>query len=242
MPTSIDQLHALQRVDGALRRHQVELDELASAATSARLQVEEKRPVVMARRHEMAELERRRREIEARLADDEEKMKDRRMRMQRIRNEKELGALRREIELMKEQDSALEDELLRIMETGDTRAGELKTLEEDLGQLESALGEHQARHTERIQALREEMDRLRADRAVVTQELDDTLRKRYELLLARKDGLAVVEIHQGHCTGCRVRIPPQLITQVHRSQVVFCPSCQRILCHPPRESEPKTES
>ena len=35
---------------------------------------------------------------------------------------------------------------------------------------------------------------------------------------------------EGDCGGCRMRVPPQLITQIHRnSDVVFCPNCQRIL-------------
>ncbi|MGH7857580.1 MAG: zinc ribbon domain-containing protein, partial [Candidatus Binatia bacterium] len=214
MPTPIEQLFALQQIDIELRRMRLELEELARSAADTRTLVDDKRPVVLARRHQMGEMERRRREVEAKLADDEEKTKDRRMRMQRIRSEKELGALRREIDLMKEQDSVLEDELLAILENGDTRAGELKTLEDELTALETTLREKEQQHVERTQALRDEIERRTAERAEVAAGMEESLRRRYELIFDRKNGLAVVQIQDGDCAGCRMRVPPQLITQV----------------------------
>ena len=63
-------------------------------------------------------------------------------------------------------------------------------------------------------------------------ELEESLRRRYDLIFERKDGLAVVEVRkEGDCGGCRMRVPPHLITQIHRNaDVVLCPNCQRILC------------
>src|SRR5262249_57885666 len=87
----------------------------------------------------MAELERQRRDIEAKIADEEEKTKDRRMRMQRIRNEKELAALRREVDLSKELSMQLEESLLRLLDGGDSKVAELKTLEEELTLAEQRL-------------------------------------------------------------------------------------------------------
>ncbi|MGH7818733.1 MAG: zinc ribbon domain-containing protein [Candidatus Binatia bacterium] len=235
LATPIDQLFALQQIDIELRRMRLELEELARSAADTRGLVDDKRPVVLARRHQMAEMERHRREIEAKLADDEEKMKDRRMRMQRIRSEKELAALRREIDLMKEQGGLLEEELLGILENGDTKTSELKVLEEELSALEATLREKEQQHAERSQALRAEIEQRRSDRSGLAAALDESLRRRYELIFERKNGLAVVEIQEGDCSGCRMRVPPQLITQVHRNtEVVFCPACHRILYHSPK--------
>ena len=52
--------------------------------------------------------------------------------MQRIRNEKELAALRREVEASRELSTQLEDQLLRLLDGGDGKIGELKALEDDL--------------------------------------------------------------------------------------------------------------
>ena len=231
MPASVEQLFALQSVDARLRSMKLELGELEKSASEVRVEVDAKRQLAQVGRKEMSEMERRRREIEAKLADEEERMKDRRMRMQRIRNEKELGAIRREIELNKEQNALLEEELLKVFETGEVKAGELKTIEEDLAQQESKLKERERELAERTQALRDELERCTQERAEAAAVLEDSLLRRYELIFERKGGLAVVEVHdRDHCSGCRMRIPPQLITQIHRkTDIVFCPSCQRIL-------------
>lgn len=234
-----DQLYALQLLDTALRSLTVELDELAGAAEEVRAVVDQKRPVVLAKRHEMNEMERRRKEIEERLASDEEKIKDARMRMQKIRNEKELGALRREVEITREQDSALEDELLAILEHGDSRSSELRELEDELGKHEAALAEREQLHQQRSEELREEVDRRRSERDAKAAEIDEALRDRYELILNRRGGRAVVAVDHELCTGCKMRVPPQLVMRIHqKTEIVTCPSCQRILCIAPPEPVP----
>ena len=50
------------------------------------------------------------------------------------------------------------------------------------------------------------------------------------MIFSRRGGLAVVEIREGICQGCRMRVPPQLFNEIQRNeQVILCPSCQRML-------------
>jgi predicted nucleic acid-binding Zn-ribbon protein len=240
LASPIDQLHALQKVDTELRALRLELAALESAAADLKTAVGTKRSVTQAKRQEMADLERQRRDLEAKLADEEEKTKDRRMRMQRIRNEKELAALRREVETSRELATQLEDSLLRLLDGGEGKAAELAALEEDLAAAELQLTEKERLHAERSQALAADLERLTAERSGLASALDETLRNRYQLIFERKDGLAVVEVRrEGDCGGCRMRVPPQLITQIHRNEdVVFCPSCQRVLYVPPADLRP----
>jgi len=249
LPSSIEQLAALQNVDTELRALRLELSALGGAAAELKTAVGTKRSVTQAKRQEMAELERQRRDYEARLADEEEKTKDRRMRMQRIRNEKELAALRREVEVSRELSTQLEESLLRLLDGADAKVNDLKALEDDLGVAEQQLGEREREHAERTQALAADLERLTAERTRLAEEVEESLRRRYELIFERKGGLAVVEVRKdGNCAGCHMRVPPQLITQIHRnSDIVFCPACQRILCVPltpraPKEAAPKAEA
>jgi predicted nucleic acid-binding Zn-ribbon protein len=241
LASPIERLYALQHVDTELRALRLELSALEGAASELRTEVGTRRSVTQAKRQEMAELERQRREIEAKIADEEEKTKDRRMRMQRIRNEKELGALRREVELSKELTAQLEETLLRLLDGGESKLVELKTLEEDLAAAEQKLAEREREHAERSQALAADLEQLTAERTRIAEELEESLRRRYDLIFERKGGLAVVEVRkEGDCGGCRMRVPPQLITQIHRnSEIVFCPSCQRILCVPASDLAPR---
>ena len=248
MPSSIEQLAALQQVDTQLRAVRLELAALGGAAAEVKTTVGTKRSVTQAKRQEMQELEKQRRDYEARLADEEEKTKDRRMRMQRIKNERELGALKREVDLSRELSTQLEESLLRLLEGADAKVNELKTLEEDLAAAEQQLAEREREHAERSRALAADLERLSSERQRLANDVEDSLRRRYELIFERKGGLAVVEVRkEGDCAGCRMRVPPQLITQIHRNaDIVFCPACQRILFVPlvPRtaKEEPKAEA
>lgn len=234
MASPIEQLYALQHIDTELRALRLELGALEGAAAEVKTAVGTKRSVTQAKRQEVAELERQRRDAENKLADEEEKTKDRRMRMQRIRNEKELAALRREVEMSRELSTQIEESLLRILDGGDGKISELKVLEDDLAAAEQRLAERERQLAERRQALAADLERLTDQRDGAAAALEEGPRKRYELLFERKGGLAVVEVRkEGDCGGCRMRVPPQIITQIHRNaDIVFCPSCQRILCVP----------
>ncbi len=244
MSSPTEQLYELQHVDTNLRALRLEIAALEGAASEMKTAVGTKRSVTQAKRHEVAELERQRRDIEAKISDEEEKTKDRRMRMQRIRNEKELGALRREVELSRESSTQLEEQLLKLLDSGDGKLGELKTLEDDLAGAEQQLLERERELSDRRLALAADLDRLTAERTRLAMELEESLRKRYDLIFERRDGLAVVEVRkEGDCGGCRMRIPPQLITQLLRnSDVMFCPNCQRILCVLPGDLQPAKEA
>jgi uncharacterized protein len=244
LPSPTEQLYELQHVDTDLRALRLEIVALEGAASEVRTAVGTKRSVTQAKRNELADLERQRRDIEAKISDEEEKTKDRRMRMQRIRNEKELGALRREVELSRELSTQLEEQLLKLLDGGEGKIGELKTLEDDLAGAELQLLERERELADRRLALAADLDRLTAERTRLAMELEESLRKRYDLIFERRDGLAVVEVRkEGDCGGCRMRVPPQLITQIHRnSDVVFCPNCQRALYVLPGDPQPAKEA
>jgi uncharacterized protein len=83
----------------------------------------------------------------------------------------------------------------------------------------------------RIASLRGELASDRNARDGAAASIDASLRKKYEFLLERRSGLAVVEVDEtGCCSGCHVQIPPQTLLEVRRTQSLrVCPMCQRIL-------------
>ena len=71
------------------------------------------------------------------------------------------------------------------------------------------------------------MDR---QRGVLLEELPKSLRKRYELLMARRAGVAVVEARGGACLGCHMHLPPQMFNSLFViNEVQSCPHCSRLL-------------
>ena len=59
---------------------------------------------------------------------------------------------------------------------------------------------------------------------------NERVRRRYEMVLERRSGRAVVEVVGGACSGCHMQIPPQMVIEILSSGAIrVCPSCQRIL-------------
>ena len=228
--TSISQLAALQEIDRQQREKTVLAETLEETIADLEGRLARQREVTRAAQGEREAIETRRRALEAQLEDEEAKMKDRRMRLNRVRNEKELLALRREIEVGKEANQQLEEEVLRLIDSFDTASKAAGEAEAQLAELEATAASRIAEQREQIAALRSEVEHARASRSQMAASLDATLLRKYEQIFQRRGGTAVVEVRNGTCLGCHMNLPPQLFNELQRSQDVrLCPNCHRIL-------------
>jgi uncharacterized protein len=238
LPTQIELLVQLQKVDQTLRANteavesgQGRVGELDEAYRAKATATDQARTAATA-------LSVRQRELEERLTAGESKMKDRRMRITRIRNDKELGLAKREVDLLKEEIAGLEAELQQVYEQVEAATTGLAGLEGELKALAEAREAEAVALKDTIARLGADIERDRARRQSLIDTVDQELRRRYEMILSRRGGLAVVPVRDGTCQGCRMRVPPQLYNQIQRNeQVILCPSCQRILHWPPAQSE-----
>jgi predicted nucleic acid-binding Zn-ribbon protein len=230
LPTQIEMLANLQVVDQSLRTKSLAVAEGEGRVAALDEAVRGQTVAATAAREECAALAARQRDLESRLSAAETKMKDRRMRITRIRNDKELGLAKREVELLKEETSTLETELVAVMEQVEACTAKLQGLETELARLTSERDGEAAELREKIDRLSGEIERERVTRTELMQTVDGDLRRKYEMIFSRRGGLAVVEVRGGICLGCRMRVPPQLFNEIQRNeQVILCPSCQRML-------------
>lgn len=237
MRNQIELLVNLQTIDLQLRERTDAIDALRRELAELDGTLGAQRQALEAVRAERAELEARRRDIEGTLADEEAKMKDRRMRLNRIRNEKEASAVRREIEVAKEGTAQLEEGLMAIFEQLDG----VKARETELATAYEALENRRASESERVDLeigeLSAGLDEARTRRESLATGLEAPVRRQYETILSRKRGQAVVEVRGGTCEGCHMRVAPQLANEIHRNtRVITCPSCHRILYVRPPEA------
>jgi len=238
LPSQIELLVQLQQVDQTLRANtqavgagEQRVAELEDAYRTKAAATDQARTVATA-------LSARQRELEERLSAAESKMKDRRMRITRIRNDKELGLARREVDLLKEEITGLETELQQVYEQVEAATAGLAGLEGELKGLAEAREAEAVALKDTIARLGADIERDRSRRQALIDTVDAALRQRYEMILSRRGGLAVVPVRDGTCQGCRMRVPPQLYNQIQRNdQVILCPSCQRMLHWEPAQEE-----
>ncbi len=230
MATQIEVLATLQLVDQSLRTKSLAVAEGEGRVAALEQAVLGQTETARGTREEHTALSARQRDLEGRLAAAESKMKDRRMRITRIRNDKELGLARREVDLLKEEMSGLEVELVAVMEQVEAVTAKLQGVESELARLTAERDGEAAELRDKIARLTAEMERERATRTELMQSVDGDLRRKYEMIFSRRGGVAVVEVRSGICQGCRMRVPPQLFNEIQRNEhVILCPSCQRML-------------
>jgi uncharacterized protein len=171
-----------------------------------------------------------RRLLEKELAEGEARIRNKRMRLNQVRNDKELQALAHEVETLKETNQRMEADLLMLMESAEPRAVRIKETTE---QLEQKLAELQAVEKEiaaQVEDLKVSISKQRVDRDLMARGIEIPLLQRYEMIFSRRGGVAVTAAKDGTCQGCRMRLPPQFYNEIQRhGQVHFCPNCQRIL-------------
>ena len=164
------------------------------------------------------------------LQDEGKKAMDKRMRMNRIKNIKELQALQREIDQMRQSNGELEEELIKIMQESDGIKAQIQTKEAEMATMEVDWRIKQQELESQITGIDQAVTEAATRRQSIAAQITGDLISRYELIFSRRGGTAVVEVTSGICQGCYMNIPPQLSNEIIRSEKVhLCPSCQRIL-------------
>jgi hypothetical protein len=228
--SDIDRLAALQDLDRRLKERRDRMSALAGEADSFELDLLRKREAVATLTAERDALEQRRAEMDRQLELSGAKIRDNRMRMNRIRNSTELLALQREIDLSKEANAQTEEELLRVMETIETLTAQLAAAQEALQAVETQAADAVAERRAQADALRQEVEAEIGARDALASGMDPQLRSKYEQIFDRRGGNAVVAAVDGICTGCRMRIPPQFYNELLKFRDIRqCPNCHRIL-------------
>lgn len=151
-----------------------------------------------------------------------------------IKTNQEYTALLHEITTAKAEKSALEDQILVLMELAETLAGDQKAAETALAAARAEGATARTALTAERGILEEDLARLAHDRAQEVRLVDAAMLNKYEQLLKQRRGVAVARITGELCTACHVRLRPHVAQQVRRNDsFVACDSCQRLLYFEP---------
>jgi len=241
LSAQIEILASLQTVDREIRQHHGKKQDLLGELQAKEQEIQIKRRELVKLSSALAETEKLRQEKDRVFQDEGKKATDRRMRMNRIKNSKELMALQREIDLIKLGNSEREEELIKLMEETDRANSEIKGKEEELAKLQAEWDRAQKELRSQITGIDQAVLEAATRRQTIAAQVAGDLISRYELIFSRRGGTAVVEVTGGICQGCYMNVPPQLWNEIIRSEKVhLCPSCQRILHYKPAEDAVKS--
>ena len=241
MSAQIEMLASLQTVDREIKQHHGKKQNLLGELKTKELLIQTRKEEIQKLSLALAETEKQRQEKDRVLQEESKKATDRRMRMNRIKNSKELSALQREIDLIKQNNSEREEELIKLMEDTEGARAMIRTKQEEVAALQADWERSQAELNTQLTGIDQAVSEAAARRQAIAAKVAKDLISRYEMIFSRRGGTAVVEVTGGICQGCYMNIPPQLWNEIIRNDKIhFCSSCQRILYYKPSEEAAKT--
>mgnify|MGYP001106445530 CR=1 FL=1 len=229
----LPELHALvdlQEMDKEIAGVQQTLAKLPEELSRVEQVLADLRAAQAVARQELEELGRRRRELEAEVADLEAGILASRQRLMEIKSNIEYKAMLKEIAFKEDQRDQKETLVLELLEKMEAGQQELATLNQRLAEQEEVLARVTAKVEAETQRLQAQMAELEEKRQNLRQSVPAALLKRYEFIRSRRNGSAIAEVQEGVCLGCHMNILPQQFIDLQKGEEMLqCPHCQRIL-------------
>lgn len=234
MKEQINNLRELQEVD-------LEIDRIDAAITTGDEELQNQREVISLLqgaisefREKLALSAERRQHLETEIQEAQALIKDRQNKMMKVQTNREYQSLLKEIEDAKNANRQREEELVRLLEQDEYLQKKDEEQSALLAAEESGLSEQTARREAEAVKLATKRQKMTKDRESKAKKVKTDLLRKYELIRAKRDGLAMAGVNRGVCYGCYMNVPPQLYNELLREDKMhICPTCNRMLYHSP---------
>lgn len=234
MSHPLEPIYALQKKDRRLIKILREIRDIPQRKSDIEAQLSgSKKKLEMAldsRKHTEATLKEQELEVES-LKEKVTKYKNQQMEAQ---TNDQYRAFVKEIGVVEDEIKALEDKEIQLMEALEQGKAIVAECEEklngEMAGIADELGELDARAAE----LQERAEQMKADRSRAAEGCDKPLLQKYTRILNNKRDFAVVMIEAGgHCGGCHMKLPPQVVNDARNpTKIVACNFCGRIVYNP----------
>ena len=174
------------------------------------------------------EVEKKRLEVEAQAKRDQiAKFKTQQM---QTRKNEEFQAFGQQIAHFEAEINKIEDRELEVMEAIEALRPSVAEAERNAAEAKSRVASQLADLEAKIVLLGETLKQVEADRATLTDGIDEDTLDQYNRLFASKGGNAVVALEHEVCTGCHMKLTTQTLVRVKGGkEVTHCEQCGRIL-------------
>jgi hypothetical protein len=226
-------LLALQQVDDRLRALALQEQQLPQ-----RLQTYE--AACVAARHQLVQQqaaieqsERQHRVFERELANHQEAIRKTQSKAHEVKTNKEYSAILAEIDAGKQRLETLEDQLLALMEATDQQRQAYHEHEQQEHVAQQALDEQRHQIQQEHETLRRTVMAEQEQRQQTVAGLEAKLYEQYKKVAAQHGGRGVAQLQDGVCSGCHLKVPPQIISEIRlQTQLFTCPHCRLMLFWP----------
>ena len=150
--------------------------------------------------------------------------------MDAIRTQREYEALDKEINDANLREAEVRRELQREEVRLDEMAVAIEQEEQRIAKEDQEVADEQQRIDTEIAERKMILEELVAEEASITPGLDSEMLFKFERIIRNKEGLGIVALRAGVCTGCQMILPPFFANRVRMGEeIMFCPNCSRIV-------------
>lgn len=229
MRDQIAALGALQQLDLEIKLIEEKLRKYPQEISRYEEDLENAKTSITEASEELEQIRTKKKEIEHQLEENQSSIKKAEKRLFEIKTYREYEALQKEISETKTANASLEEEILHYMEV-------IENLEKLISEKGSELAEREKEseivitdYTTKIKDLKVMHEKKQLEKEKVVSIIDPEILPLYEKIKTR-NGIAVAPARNEVCTGCNMKIPPQLFNEVLTlSRMIQCPNCGRIL-------------
>ncbi len=145
-----------------------------------------------------------------------------------VKNPKELQDLQKDVASLKKYLVTLEERELEAMLKSEATTSEYEKAKAELELLQAKRGDEHKKLIEEQASLMKQLESLAMEREASLAPIETTSLQSYNELRKQKRGVAITEIEDDACASCGTTINAAA-QQNTRRQIVYCPSCGRIL-------------
>jgi len=238
----LEKLLALQALDTEIRDLGNEIADIPRKKAELERHFNEFAAEYLEKKDRLESLKRQHRQLELDLQEMQERLEKYKKDLMRVRNQTEYAAALREIDNAKRAISAIETQILELLETIETLEVEVKERAPEVDAKRREFDEQLAEFATATQRLTARRAERQAERERLAALIRPDLLNQYTRLTEIRDGLALAEVRDGSCTACFMTVRPQVYAEVRRGEsILTCDNCSRILYYKPAlAQEPET--
>jgi len=228
--TDMEMLLKLQNIDYDLGELERSKDYLPEMIHNLEKETEEYRRALQASEQELGELNLRHRNLDLELTILNQELTKFQKQMREIKTNKEYDALTTEIANRKLKISTTEEEILKTLTGMDDLKEKIKQYQQKLDDVEKTNTVQLVDLRERLSSIEDKVKIKQGDRKNITVRIDKKLLATYERVKKGRGNQVVVTIRKRACGSCHKSVPPQIIQEIRKGEMVYtCDNCGRIL-------------
>lgn len=226
----LELLIKLQLFDSAILKAQKIQEEHPQRITQLEEALEKESKELQSQEKQWEEGKKKRIGKEQDLAIEEEKVRKAKERLTAVKTNKEYHASLKEIEVIENRNSKLEEEILLFMEQSDQIKSNLEKMGEHFKRTTKTTKEERIELENKLEECTKEIEVQQKMREELLSQIEPELLNQYHKIKQSRADLIVVPVEDSCCQGCHMNIPPQLFNEVKKCHTITkCPHCSRIL-------------